>query len=127
MLSIGKTTIGKMAVTKKTIGSRASVIHGNATKTSGGLVKSDLKRNKSGSIVSKKKSLKAKKKESPLLKAWRSSVREVYKKPKYAGRFIPIKRGSQFYKDVKAEYAKRVAKLGLSSKKKSRKTASSRK
>lgn len=44
-----------------TIGSRAQVMHGTADKTAGGLTKGDLKYNKSGRIVSKKKSMKAKK------------------------------------------------------------------
>ena len=44
-----------------TVGSRAQVMHGTAMKTSGGLTKSDLKYNKNGSIVSKKKSEAAKK------------------------------------------------------------------
>jgi hypothetical protein len=43
------------------IGSRASVMHGTAHHTSGGLTKSDLKYNKWGRIVSRKKSMKAKK------------------------------------------------------------------
>ena len=43
------------------IGSRASVIHGKAHHTSGGLTKTDLKYNKWGRIVSRKKSAKAKK------------------------------------------------------------------
>jgi hypothetical protein len=42
-------------------GSRAQVMHGTAKKTSGGLTKSDLKYNKQGRIVSKKKSALAKK------------------------------------------------------------------
>ena len=46
---------------KQTIGSRAQVMHGNATKTSGGLTKSQLKYNKQGKIVSKKASALAKK------------------------------------------------------------------
>ena len=45
----------------KTLGSRAEVVHGNALHTSGGLVASDLKYSKDGSIVSKKKSELAKK------------------------------------------------------------------
>ena len=45
----------------KTVGSRAQVMHGTATKTSGGLTKRDLKYNKWGRIVSRKKSMKAKK------------------------------------------------------------------
>ena len=45
----------------KTKGTRAEVMHGTALRTSGGLTKSDLKYNKSGRIVSKKKSQQAKK------------------------------------------------------------------
>jgi hypothetical protein len=44
-----------------TIGSRAQVMHGTADKTPGGLTKGDLKYNKAGRIVSRKKSMKAKK------------------------------------------------------------------
>lgn len=40
----------------KTVGSRAEVMHGTAKRTSGGLTKSDLKYNKRGLIVSRKKS-----------------------------------------------------------------------
>ena len=45
----------------KTLGSRAEVFHGNAKKTSGGLTKKDLIKNKNGAIVSRKKHLTAKK------------------------------------------------------------------
>jgi hypothetical protein len=45
----------------KTFGSRAEVFHGNAKKTTGGLTKSDLLQNKHGEIVSRKKSMTAKK------------------------------------------------------------------
>ena len=45
----------------KTVGSRAEVWHGTAKKTSGGLLKKDLKKNKRGRIVSKKMSNRAKK------------------------------------------------------------------
>lgn len=45
----------------KRIGSRAQVMHGTAHHTSGGLTKGDLKMNKWGRIVSRKKSMKAKK------------------------------------------------------------------
>ena len=48
-------------VFEKTIGSRAEVMHGTAEKTSGGLKKSDLKYNTQGRIVSKKRSMQAKK------------------------------------------------------------------
>jgi hypothetical protein len=45
----------------KRIGSRAQVIHGTAHHTTGGLTKRDLKYNKWGRIVSKKRSALAKK------------------------------------------------------------------
>jgi hypothetical protein len=46
---------------KHTVGTRAEVMHGNAHHTNGGLTKKQLKYNKRGKIVSKKKSEKAKK------------------------------------------------------------------
>ena len=45
----------------KTFGSRAEVFHGTSKKTSGGLEKKDLMKNKHGEIVSRKKHLTAKK------------------------------------------------------------------
>jgi hypothetical protein len=45
----------------KTFGSRAEVFHGTAKKTSGGLEKKGLLKNKHGEIVSRKKHLSAKK------------------------------------------------------------------
>jgi hypothetical protein len=45
----------------KTFGSRAEVFHGTCKKTSGGLEKKDLMKNKHGEIVSRKKHLTAKK------------------------------------------------------------------
>ncbi len=53
---------------KSIIGSRAEVWHGTAKKTSGGLTKSHLMKNKSGRIVSKKKHFSAKK-DNRLVKA----------------------------------------------------------
>jgi len=50
------------------IGSRAEVWHGSAKKTSGGLTKSHLMKNKSGRIVSRKKHFSAKK-DNRLVKA----------------------------------------------------------
>jgi hypothetical protein len=46
---------------ERTFGSRAEVFHGNAKKTTGGLTKKDLMKNKHGEIVSRKKHLTAKK------------------------------------------------------------------
>jgi hypothetical protein len=45
---------------ERTFGSRAEVFHGNAKKTTGGLTKKDLLKNKHGEIVSRKKHLTAK-------------------------------------------------------------------
>lgn len=45
----------------KNFGSRAEVFHGNAKKTTGGLQRKDLVKNKHGDIVSKKKHHTAKK------------------------------------------------------------------
>lgn len=47
--------------TEQAIGSRAQVMHGTAHHTTGGLTKRDLKYNKWGRIVSKKRSTLAKK------------------------------------------------------------------
>lgn len=104
-----------------TVGSRAQVMHGTALKTAGGLRKGDLKMNPAGAIVSKKQSSRAKRCESPLLKLWRDSVKAAYKNPKYAGRFVTIKRGTAFYNEIKKDYQKRLAKASCSPKKKKRK------
>ena len=45
----------------QTVGSRAQVMHGTAMKTSGGLTKKNLRKNKHGRIVSVKASKSAKK------------------------------------------------------------------
>lgn len=52
---------GQQGGAHKAVGSRAQVMHGTAHHTSGGLTKKDLKMNKWGRIVSRKKSMKAKK------------------------------------------------------------------
>ena len=53
---------------KNLVGTRAEVMHGTAYKTSGGLVKSKLMKNKHGRVVSKKKHATAKR-EKRLVKA----------------------------------------------------------
>ena len=71
-----------------TVGSRAQVFHGTADKTSGGLTKKDLKKNKYGEIVSKKASEAATKrfnskkfaKVRKLFKANASEVKKASKK-----------------------------------------------
>ena len=75
----------------KTVGSRAEVWHGTAKKTSGGLLKKDLKKNKRGRIVSKKMSNRAKK-EKRLEKAGYKTKKGVFKKfkAKKKGGFVPL-------------------------------------
>lgn len=72
MTKFSRTSAGKYLVSGKTyetlIGTRAQVWHGTAFKTTGGLTKSDLIKNKSGRIVSKTKHNTAKR-EKRLVKA----------------------------------------------------------
>ncbi len=96
-----------MALSAK-IGSRAQVMHGTAKETSGGLKKEDLAYNKSGSIVSKKKSVEAKKSENGLLKLWRKAMKEVSSSPMYQDQFVKPKRGSVVHAKVFAVYERLV-------------------
>ena len=72
MTKFSRTSAGKYSVSGRTfdvlIGTRAQVWHGTAYKTTGGLTKSDIMKNKSGRIVSKAKHHSAKK-EKRLVKA----------------------------------------------------------
>ena len=64
MTKFSRTSGGKYSVSGKSydvlIGTRAQVWHGTAYKTTGGLTKSDLMKNKAGRIVSKSKHASAK-------------------------------------------------------------------
>jgi hypothetical protein len=71
----------------KAIGSRAQVMHGTAHHTTGGLTKTELKYNKAGRIVSRKKSMKAKK-DKRLEKAG-------YKTRKGKFGFVKVKKGKK--------------------------------
>jgi len=72
MTKYSRTSSGRYSVSGTTyeilIGTRAQVWHGTAYKTTGGLTKGDLMKNKSGRIVSKAKHFTAKK-EKRLVKA----------------------------------------------------------
>jgi hypothetical protein len=65
MTKFSRTSTGKYSVSGKTfdvlIGTRAQVWHGTAYKTTGGLTKSNIMKNKAGRIVSKSKHMSAKK------------------------------------------------------------------
>merc|ERR1711935_478836 len=90
------------AMKKKVISARLAKRHafsGKIDKTNGGLVKSALVKNKSGKVVSKKASLRAKK--SP----WIAAVQTARKELKIKG-FCAIKKSTPLYKRAKELYAK---------------------
>lgn len=110
MKSSMKMGMKKMAMKKSqtAMGKRAksSVFKGTKVKTSGGLKKSDLKKNKQGKVVSVKASNESKKRfmKSPLAK-WSVALKKVYKQMGFK-KFTPLKKGTSYYKAVKAEVAK---------------------
>ena len=82
-----------------TVGSRAEVFHGNATQTSGGLTKKDLKM-KDGRIISKAASKAAKKslKQNPKFMAFIELAKEkAEKKDSFC---LGPKKGSKSYKKI---------------------------
>merc|ERR550537_1742760 len=92
----------KMAMKKSVIakGKRAkvSVFKGTKVKTVGGLTKGDLIKSKSGKIVSKKASLRAKSsKNGKKIAAWGKALKAAYKKLGLK-KFTPCKKGSLLYK-----------------------------
>merc|ERR1719265_868336 len=90
------------AMKKKVISARLARRHaffGKLDKTKTGLKKSDLVMNKSGRVVSKKASLRAKK--SP----WLAAVKQARATLKIKG-FCAIKKGTPFYKMAKELYKK---------------------
>merc|ERR1712050_369345 len=83
-MGMKKMSAMKMAMKKSVVakGKRAksSVFRGTKVKTSGGLQKSDLKKNKSGKVVSKKASDAAKKRKSfKKILAWNAAVQKARK------------------------------------------------
>lgn len=88
----------------QSIGTRLEVFNGKALKTIGGLKKDDLKRSKTGEIVSAKKSEYAAKNESPALKVWRDSVKKVSSRDEYRGKFYALKKGTKYYDEVRFEF-----------------------
>merc|ERR1711924_546950 len=72
--------MGKKSKVARGRGAKARVYNGKMAKTSGGLAKGDLKKNKLGKVVSKAKSEAAKKRwaKSPL-KAWSDAVKQARK------------------------------------------------
>ena len=68
-----------MGGAKKTVGSHAEVWHGTAVKTSGGLTKKNLMKNKHGRIVSRKKHALGKKALKNLIKAGYKTKKNHFK------------------------------------------------
>merc|ERR1712094_141220 len=93
----------KKAVSKIAKGTRARsvVFRGTKEKTATGLTKSDLIKNKNGKIVSKKRSLLAKK--NNFIKGWTTAVQKARKALGLKG-FVAIKKGSPLYIKAKELY-----------------------
>merc|ERR1711904_60123 len=94
----------KKAVSKIAKGSHAKsvVFRGTKAKTTGGLTKSDLVKNKNGKIVSKK-SLAHGKKAYAHIKGWTSAVQKARKVVGVKG-FVAIKKGTALYQKAKELY-----------------------
>merc|ERR1712222_173401 len=82
---------------------RAVVFSGSKEKTKTGPTKSDLIRNKSGKIVSRKASAAGKKRYANI-KGWTVAVQKAKKELGFKG-FVAIKKGSALYKKAKELYS----------------------
>merc|ERR1712086_746903 len=87
----------KKSVSK--VGKKFVVFRGTKAKTSGGLSKGDLIKNKNGKIVSKKVSANGKKSYANI-KGWTVAVQKAKKALGVKG-FIAIKKGTPLYKKAK--------------------------
>ena len=88
--TVAKNKLAKLTVWRGT---------GGKVKTSGGLTKANLVKNKNGKVVSKKKSLRMKNNK------WAAALVKARKQLKIKG-FAPIKKGSALYKAAKSIYKK---------------------
>merc|ERR1712139_294561 len=100
MKAMKKKTVSKIARGKM---AKAVVLRGNKEKTSGGLKKSDLMKNKNGKIVSKKMSAASKKRFSNTVGPWMKAVKKARAALKLKG-FVAIKKGSPLYIKAKEFY-----------------------
>ena len=91
----------KKAVSKIAKGSHAKsvVFRGTKEKTAGGMTKSDLIKNKTGKIVSKKQSANGKKAYANI-KGWTVAVQKARKALGVKG-FVAVKKGTPLYKKAK--------------------------
>mmetsp|Transcript_45146 Transcript_45146/g.86866 ORF Transcript_45146/g.86866 Transcript_45146/m.86866 type:complete len:112 (-) Transcript_45146:170-505(-) len=93
--SASKIAKGKLA--------KAMVLRGHKAKTTGGLMASDLIKNKQGKVVSKKASAASKKRHAKVLGPWNKAVKMARKTLKITG-FAAIKKGSPLYTKAKELY-----------------------
>ena len=97
----------KKSVIAKGKRAKVSVFKGTKAKTSGGLTKADLKKNKRGKIVSAKASNRAKSSKSGMkIAAWGLALKAARKQLGIKG-FKACKKGSALYKATKAIYGKK--------------------
>ena len=96
MKAMKKKIVSKIAKGKF---ARSVVLRGTKAKTSGGLTAKDLTRSKSGKIVSRKASLRAKK------NTWIVACQKARSELKIKG-FAVFKKGTPLYKKAKELYAK---------------------
>merc|ERR1719456_233615 len=93
----------KVSVIAKGKRGKASVFLGNKEKTTSGLKKSDLMKNKVGKIVSKKSSA-AGKRAYKFIKDWTVAVQKARRELGVKG-CVAVKKGSALYKKAKEFYA----------------------
>merc|ERR1712166_160076 len=91
-----KKSVSKIA---KGLFAKSVVFRGTKAKTTGGLTKNDLVKNKRGKIVSKKLLANGKKAYSNI-KSWTVAVQKARKALGLKG-FVAIKKGTPFYKKAK--------------------------
>merc|ERR1712194_807235 len=115
-MSVMKMGMKKMAMKKSIVAkgkqAKASVFRGTKVKTSGGLKKSDLKRNKAGKVVSAKASARAKKSKGySKIMAWSSATKAARKALGVKG-FCPVggasAKGKALHAKVKSLYKKLI-------------------
>merc|ERR1712083_89781 len=88
------------------VGKKGQVWKGTRERTAGGLTKKDLRKSKSGKIVSKKQSLAARKRfRKGGIGKWCKAVTMARKACKITG-FVACKKGTKFYRKARAFYKK---------------------
>merc|ERR1719159_1896916 len=100
MKAMKKKSVSKIAKGKR---AKSVVFRGTKAKTTGGLTKSDLVKNKRGIIVSKKQQAKGSKLYAKYAKKWISAVQQARKALGVKG-FVAIKKGTPLYTKAKGLY-----------------------